>query len=240
MIRASQRRSIPTQLRRRTPHHDGTGHADATHQMDHAAHDDHAGHDKHAGHDPEAFRRKFWLSLILTIPVVLYSEMVQEWLRFSMPEFPGSDLIAPVLGTVIFFYGGWVFLKGGWDELRAPGSPGMMLLISLAIVVAFVASLATTFGWLDLEFWWELALLVTIMLLGHWLEMRAIGQAQGALSALAALLPDEAERIGADGAIETVAGGLPPQPGIPSWSGRAHGSRPMARSSTARPGSTSR
>jgi Cu2+-exporting ATPase len=128
--------------------------------------------------------------------------MVQEWLRFSMPEFPGSDLIAPVLGTIIFFYGGWVFLSGGWDELRSR-QPGMMLLISLAIVVAFVASAATTFGWLDLEFWWELALLVTIMLLGHWLEMRAIGQAQGALSALAALLPDEAERI-ADGETETV------------------------------------
>jgi len=134
---------------------------------------------------------------------VLYSEMVQEWLRFSMPEFPGSDWIAPVLGTFIFFYGGGVFLKGGWDEIRSR-QPGMMLLISLAIVVAFVASLATTFGWLDLEFWWELALLVTIMLLGHWLEMRAIGQAQGALSALAALLPDEAERVTNDGGTETI------------------------------------
>ncbi len=165
-------------------------------------HDEHAGHDKHAGHNVDAFRDKFWLSLLLTIPVVLYSEMVQEWLRFSMPEFPGSNLIAPVLGTFIFFYGGWVFLKGGWDELTSR-QPGMMLLISLAIVVAFVASVATTFGWLDLEFWWELALLVTIMLLGHWLEMRAIGQAQGALSALAALLPDEAERV-IDGGTETV------------------------------------
>ncbi len=178
--------------------HDGSG----GHGMPDGQHG-HMGHDKHAGHDPEAFRRKFWLSLVLTIPVVLYSEMVQEWLRFSMPDFPGSDLIAPVLGTVIFFYGGWVFLKGGWDELRVR-QPGMMLLISLAIVVAFVASLATTFGWLDLEFWWELALLVTIMLLGHWLEMRAIGQAQGALSALAALLPDEAERVLDDGSTDTV------------------------------------
>jgi len=169
-----------------------------------AAHDNHSGHGghgDHAGHE-EIFRQKFWISLLLTIPVVLYSDMVQEWLRFSMPEFPGSDLIAPVLGTVIFFYGGRVFLSGGWDELRSR-QPGMMLLISLAIVVAFVASAATTVGWLDLEFWWELALLVTIMLLGHWLEMRAIGQAQGALSALAALLPDEAERI-ADGETETV------------------------------------
>ncbi|MDQ3443896.1 MAG: heavy metal translocating P-type ATPase [Chloroflexota bacterium] len=170
---------------------------------DHGARGGHEGHDKHAGHDPESFRQKFWLSLVLTIPVVLYSEMVQEWLRFSMPEFTGSNWIAPVLGTFIFFYGGWVFLKGGWDEVKSR-QPGMMLLISLAIVVAFVASLATTIGWLDLEFWWELALLVTIMLLGHWLEMRAIGQAQGALSALAALLPDEAERVTSDGSTEIV------------------------------------
>ena len=221
-----------------------TGHGDVSHadheMAGHAGmgHGGHAGHDKHAGHDPEAFRRKFWLTLILTIPVVLYSEMVQEWLRFSMPEFPGSDLIAPVLGTFIFFYGGWVFLKGGWDELRAR-QPGMMLLISLAIVVAFVASAATTFGWLDLDFWWELALLVTIMLLGHWLEMRAIGQAQGALAALAALLPDEAERVTVTGDLETVpvsqlaTGDLilvRPGPGSP----------PMARSSRAKPSSTSR
>ncbi|MBA2247489.1 MAG: copper-translocating P-type ATPase [Chloroflexia bacterium] len=128
--------------------------------------------------------------------------MVQEWLRFTMPAFPGSDLIPPVLGTAIFVYGGWVFLTGGWSEIRAR-TPGMMLLISLAITVAFLASAATTFGFFDLEFWWELALLVVIMLLGHWLEMRALGQAQGALSALAALLPDEAERVTGDG-VETV------------------------------------
>jgi len=179
-----------------------------TNHRDHHHHDDSEGsssapddHGGHVGHE-DIFRQKFWISLLLTIPVVLYSHMVQEWLRFTMPEFAGSDQIAPVLGTIVFFYGGWVFLSGGWDELKSR-QPGMMLLISLAIVVAFVASAATTFGWLDLEFWWELALLVTIMLLGHWLEMRAIGQAQGALSALAALLPDEAERI-VDGGTETV------------------------------------
>jgi Cu2+-exporting ATPase len=125
--------------------------------------------------------------------------MVQDWLNFSMPSFPGSGAIGPVLGTIVFLYGGTVFLKGGWDEIRAR-TPGMMLLISLAISVAFLASAATTLGLLDLDFWWELALLVTIMLLGHWQEMRAIGQAQGALSALAALLPDEAERITDHGA----------------------------------------
>ena len=163
-------------------------------QADHAGHDAHAGHDKHAGHSVEMFRDRFWISLLLTIPVVLYSEMVQEWLNFSMPSFPGSGAIAPVLGTAVFLYGGTVFLKGGWDEIQAR-KPGMMLLISLAILVAFFASAATTLDLFDLEFWWELALLVTIMLLGHWQEMKAIGQAQGALSALAALLPDEAERV---------------------------------------------
>src|SRR3954469_1966911 len=167
---------------------------------EHAAmgHGAHAGHDKHAGHSVEMFRSRFWITLLLSIPVVLYSPMVQEWLRFSMPTFPGSDLVAPVLGTIVFLYGGSVFLKGGWDELRSR-APGMMLLISLAISVAFIASAATFLGLFDLDFWWELALLVTIMLFGHWQEMRAIGQAQGALGALAALLPDEAERVTAAG-----------------------------------------
>ena len=177
----------------------------ATVEAEHAAmdHGGHGGHDKHAGHSVAMFRDRFWLSLVLSIPIVLYSHMVQEWLGFTMPMFPGSNLIAPVLGTIVFFYGGAVFLKGGWDELRLR-TPGMMLLISLAISVAFLASLATFFGLFDLDFWWELALLVTIMLFGHWQEMRAIGQAQGALSALAALLPDEAERVTAGG-VETVA-----------------------------------
>ena len=169
----------------------------------HDGHGGHGGHDKHAGHDPEVFRRRFWMTLLLSIPVVLFSEMVQEWLNYSLPEFAGDGLIQPVLGTVIFVYGGRVFLEGGWAEIRSR-APGMMLLISLAIIVAFVASAATTFGFFDLEFWWELALLVTIMLLGHWQEMRAIGQAQGALGALAALLPDEAERVTESGQ-ETVA-----------------------------------
>jgi Cu2+-exporting ATPase len=170
--------------------------------MDHARHAGQGGHDKHSGHSVAMFRDRFWLSLVLSIPIVLYSHMVQEWLGFTMPMFPGSDLIAPVLGTIVFVYGGAVFLKGGWDELRLR-TPGMMLLISLAISVAFFASLATSLGLFNLDFWWELALLVTIMLFGHWQEMRAIGQAQGALSALAALLPDEAERV-TDGRVETV------------------------------------
>src|SRR5918994_6114830 len=163
-----------------------------------AAHAGHADHSEHA----DVFKHRFWISLLLSIPVVLYSEMVQDWLGFSMPDFPGSDAIPPVFGTIVFLYGGRVFLEGGWDEIKTR-KPGMMLLISLAILVAFIASLASTLDLLDLEFWWELALLITIMLLGHWLEIRAIGQARGALTALAALLPDEAERITEHGS-ETV------------------------------------
>jgi P-type Cu2+ transporter len=161
------------------------------------------GHDKHAGHDPEQFRRKFWLSLALTLPIVATSEMVMEWFGYEL-DFPGISWVAPVLGSVVFVYGGWPFLAGGWREI-VDRAPGMMLLISMAITVAYVASLATTFDLFDLDFWWELAALVTIMLLGHWQEMKAIGQAQGALAALAALLPDEAERITADGEVERVA-----------------------------------
>ena len=166
--------------------------------------DHHAGHGGQGGHADHAaqFRDRFWLSLALTVPVVVYSEMVQDWLGFTPPRFPGSTWVAPVLGTVVFLYGGRVFLEGGLAEARAR-QPGMMLLISLAILVGFGASAASALGLFDLEFWWELALLIVIMLLGHWLEMRALGQAAGALDALAALLPDQAERVGGGG-IETV------------------------------------
>ncbi|WFE27001.1 heavy metal translocating P-type ATPase [Solwaraspora sp. WMMD791] len=163
----------------------------------HDRHAAHGGHDKHAGHDPEMFRRRFWLSLALTVPVVVTSHMVMDWFGYSL-DFTGMSLVGPVLGSVVFFYGGWPFLVGGVREIR-DRAPGMMLLISMAITVAYVASLATNIGAVDLDFWWELAALVTIMLLGHWQEMKAIGQAQGALSALAALLPDDAEQITEDG-----------------------------------------
>ncbi|BCB90377.1 copper-translocating P-type ATPase [Phytohabitans suffuscus] len=168
--------------------------------MDHDRHHAH-GHDKHAGHDPEMFRRRFRLSLALTVPVVLTSEMVMDWFGYTL-EFPGVDLVGPVLGSVIFLYGGWPFLVGGVREVR-DRAPGMMLLISMAITVAYAASVATALRAFDLDFWWELAALVTIMLLGHWQEMKAIGQAQGALSALAALLPDEAE-LARDGSVVRV------------------------------------
>ncbi len=161
---------------------------------------DHGGHGDHAA----AFQRLFWINVVLSIPVLLYSDMIQEWFRFSMPAFPGSDWIAPVLGVVVFIYGGRILLTGGWSELK-DRQPGMMALISPAITVAFITSVLSTFEILDLEFWWELVLLIDIMLLGHWLEMRAIGQASDALSALASLLPDEAERVRENGDTETVA-----------------------------------
>src|SRR5215211_5763973 len=164
----------------------------------HGAHGgEHAGHGGHGDHAAQ-FRDRFWWSLLLTVPVVGYSEMVQEWLGFTPPEFPGSQWVAPVLGTIVFLYGGRPFLEGGLAELRSR-QPGMMLLISLAILVAFGASVATVFGAFELEFWWELSLLIVIMLLGHWLEMRALGQASGALEALAALLPDAADLVTPDG-----------------------------------------
>ncbi|GHJ17130.1 heavy metal translocating P-type ATPase [Micromonospora sp. AKA38] len=155
------------------------------------------GHAHHAGHDPEQFRHRFWLSLALTVPIVLTSHMVMDWFGYSLAV-PGVRWVGPVLGTVVFGYGGWPFLAGGLRELR-DRAPGMMLLISMAIVVAYLASVATSLGVFDLDFWWELAALVTIMLLGHWQEMRAVGQARGALGALAALLPDDAERLDGTG-----------------------------------------
>jgi Cu2+-exporting ATPase len=144
------------------------------------------------------FRDKFWLSFALTIPVVFWSADVRHWLGYTAPTFPGSKFIPPILGTAVFFYGGLVFIRGAWGEL-ADHKPGMMTLISLGITAAFGTSLAGTFGLFDLDVWWELTSLITIMLLGHWLEMRAISQARGAIKALAALLPDTAERVkGAD------------------------------------------
>jgi Cu2+-exporting ATPase len=164
----------------------------------------HAGHDAHAGHGDHVgmFRRRFWWSLLLTVPIIATSHMIMDWLGYSL-DFPGMELVGPVLGSVLFLWGGWPFLAGGWSEARSR-QPGMMLLIAMAISVAYLASLATSFDLFDLEFWWELAALITIMLLGHWQEMKALGQARSALAALAELLPDDAERVGADGQVNTV------------------------------------
>ena len=143
------------------------------------------------------FRDKFWWSLALTVPTVVWSPMIQQWLRFQAPTFPGSRFIPAIFGTIIFFYGGMVFLLGAVREVK-DRLPGMMTLISLAIVVAFGFSLAVTLGVPGMDLWWELSTLITIMILGHWIEMRSIAQAQGALNELAKLVPDMAVRLVGD------------------------------------------
>lgn len=175
----------------------------------HGTHDAHAGHGvMHEGH-LAMMRNRFFVSLPLTILVVLYSPMVQQWLNLSMPTFPGSNLIAPILGSVIFFYGGLPFLSMARQEL-AQRQPGMMTLISLAITTAYLYSVGVFFFppqdamGMPMDFFWELATLITVMLLGHWIELRSVGQAQGALRELAKLLPDTAERILPSGQTEVI------------------------------------
>src|SRR5260370_15218610 len=169
-------------------------HPQAAHKMS----DIQATYDRHDGHSVAMFRDKFWLSFALTIPVVFWASDGQHWLGYTAPTFPGSNFIPPILGTVVFVYGGLVFIRGAWGEL-ADRKPGMMTLISLGIIAAFGTSLAATFGFLDIDVWWELTSLITIMLLGHWLEMRAISHARASLNALSAPLPATAEHVkGAD------------------------------------------
>ncbi|WP_309620013.1 heavy metal translocating P-type ATPase [Salinibacterium sp.] len=158
-------------------------------------HDSHTGHADHVGQ----FRRLFWIMLVIAVPVVAFSPMFAMLLGYPLPEFAPVAWISPILGTVMYVWGGRPFLVGALSELRAR-KPGMMLLISLAITVAFLASWGASLGILDreLDFWWELALLIVIMLLGHWVEMRSLAQTSTALESLAALLPDEAERVDGD------------------------------------------
>jgi Cu2+-exporting ATPase len=160
----------------------------------HHDHEGHTDHDKHAGHSVAIFRDKFWLSLVLTIPTLIWGHMLPSAFGYVPPALPGSHWIAPVFSTVVFLYGGWPFVQGAIRELR-DRLPGMMTLITLAIGVAFVFSVAVTLGFPGMPLWEELATLVTIMLLGHWIEMRSINQAQGALAELAKLLPSNAVRI---------------------------------------------
>lgn len=165
------------------------------HSMAHQdKHETHQNHDKHEGHSPEMFREKFWLSLILTMPTLLYSSMIQEWLNLTLPTFLGSKYIPLFFGTILFFYAGTVFIKGAFAEIRSK-QPGMMSLISLAIVVSYIYSIATTFFLQGSEFFWELSTLITIMIFGHWMEMKSVMNAQGALKELAKLLPDTAELV---------------------------------------------
>jgi P-type Cu2+ transporter len=207
-------------------HHGHTGQigAHAGHGMGGLTHDRHGGHDVaaaregsggsgsgagHAGHGDHVgmFRRLFWIMLLLAVPTVLLSEMFASIVGYSLPGVRGLAWVAPVLGTVMYGWGGRPFLTGAVGEIRAR-KPGMMLLIGMAITVAFAASWGATLGVLshELDFWWELALLIVIMLLGHWLEMRSLARTSSALDSLAALLPDEAEKVVGD-RIVTVAPG---------------------------------
>ncbi len=192
-------------------------HAENAHlhsQQDHVGHEEHMGHDKHADHEAHAghqdhtgheemFRKRFWVVLVLTIPVLIFSPTIQGWFGYETPEFPGSQLIVPVLSIIIFIYGGLPFIRMAIPEIQAR-QPGMMTLISLAITVAFTYSVAATLFDLGESFYWELVTLILIMLLGHWMEMRSVRQASGALDELAKLMPDTAERVKEDGETETI------------------------------------
>lgn len=179
-------------------HGDPAGHPGYGEHDSHAEHHDHGGHGGHGGHGDHVgqFRRLFWIMLVFAVPVVGFSGMFAMILGYPLPEASWVAWISPVLGTVMYVWGGRPFLQGGVSELRSR-TPGMMLLIALAITVAFLASWGASLGLLDheLDFWWELALLIVIMLLGHWIEMRSLAQTSSALDSLAALLPDEAERV---------------------------------------------
>ena len=163
---------------------------------------EHAGHVNHSGHE-DMFRRRFWVSLLLSIPVLLYTPMLQMWFGFMMPQFPGSFWIAPLFSVIVFLYGGVPFIQMAIPEVRNR-KPGMMLLVSLAISVSFIYSLAAIFANLGEGFFWELVTLIDIMLLGHWIEMRSVRQASGALDALARLMPDTAEHVMPDGSTHTM------------------------------------
>lgn len=167
---------------------------------DHAAHEHH--HVDHTGHE-RLFRNRFWISLLLTVPVLLFSPMLQNWFGFEMPKFTGDQWIGPAFAIIIFGYGGIPFLQMARPEIRQRQF-GMMTLISLAITVAFVYSLFALLAQPEGGFFWEMATLIDIMLLGHWLEMRSVRQASGALRELAKLMPDTAERILPNGDTEEV------------------------------------
>jgi P-type Cu2+ transporter len=172
-----------------------------------SAHAEGSAHGLHAGHDVETFHDRFWLCLLLTIPTLLWSETAHEWFGFTAPAFPGATYIPAIFGTGIYLYGGSVFLVGGVRELR-DRRPGMMTLISLGISVAFLFSLAVTLGYPGKPLWWEVATLVTIMLLGMWIQMPSIVQASGALRELARLLPSTAQRLVGDRIEEVSIAGL--------------------------------
>jgi Cu2+-exporting ATPase len=175
----------PPQRNQPDPHRNHNGHGQQPSQQ-------HAGHDKHAGHSPEIFKRRFFICLVLTLPVLYFEPMFQMWFNYQAIQFSGAEWVIPIFSTIIYFYGGWVFLKGAWFELQS--KIGMMTLVALAITVAFVYSVAVTFGLKGDSFYWESATLVDIMLLGHWMEMASVQGASNALGELAKLVPSVAHK----------------------------------------------
>jgi Cu2+-exporting ATPase len=185
-----------------TSEHDHKQHQTG-HQVDsHSDHAEHESHVDHTGHE-DMFRRRFWVSTLLSIPVLVFSPAVQDFLNYSVSAFPGSFWITPVFSVIVFIYGGIPFIEMAVPEIKKR-KPGMMTLISLAIGVAFIYSLAALFFSIGTTFFWELVTLIVIMLLGHWIEMRSVRQASGALNELAKLMPDTAERILPDGSTEEI------------------------------------
>ena len=177
------------------------------HQDTHKNHEHHEGHEhshhEHSHHDPAQFKQKFWLSLVLTLPILYYAEQFQTWFGYDALTFPGSEWLSLLLAVVLYFYGGWVFLSGAVSEIRAK-QPGMMTLIAFAITVAFIYSVVVTFGFPGMPLYWELATLIDIMLLGHWFEMASVQQASGALDELASLIPSTAHRLNDSGQTEDI------------------------------------
>lgn len=182
-------------------------------EPDHAQGHSNEHHDKHSGHTPEMFRDRFFVALMLTLPILYYADLLQLWLGYEAAVFPGSKWISPVLATVIYLYGGLVFIRGAVDELKNR-TPGMMTLISLAITVAFLYSVAVTLGFPGMDLYWELATLVTIMLLGHWMEMASVQKAGKALEHLVALVPSTAHKFVGERVVDVPVDELEPGDGI--------------------------
>lgn len=174
--------------------HEQNGHHAHHHRSaEQGKHSQHGGHSGHAHHDPAIFKRRFFICLVLTLPILYFSTQLQSWLGYEAVTFPGSNWINPMFGMILYFYGGWVFLKGAWSEIHS--KIGMMTLIALAITVAFVYSLAVSLGLEGMPFYWELATLIDIMLLGHWIEMASVRGASQALHELSELVPSNAHRL---------------------------------------------
>jgi P-type Cu2+ transporter len=188
-------KSIPTdlnehekQLEQNLPN----SHAHQVNHSHHSSHGQHGMHDKHAGHNPEMFKRRFFICLLLTLPILYFAPMFEHWFNYQALQFPGVNWVTPILATIIYFYGGWVFLRGAYDELH--NKIGMMTLVALAITVSYVYSVAVSLGLPGDSFYMELATLVDIMLLGHWIEMTSVQGASRALEHLAHLVPSVAHK----------------------------------------------